>query len=90
MAQSNFENLKSDLTAPIRTAVEITPSDSADLATTPTRAIFVGVGGDVTVDMATTGTAVTFKNVPSGTLLPIQVNRIDATGTDATDIVALY
>ena len=68
----------------------VTPAD-ADLAF-PARALFVGVGGDITVralqgDVATN---VVFKNVPSGSILPIMVLQVRATGTTATDIVSLY
>lgn len=34
--------------------------------------------------------AVLFQNVPSGTFLPIQVDRVFALGTTADDIIALY
>ena len=34
--------------------------------------------------------AVLFQNVPAGTLLPIQVDRIFTLGTTTTDIIALY
>jgi hypothetical protein len=36
------------------------------------------------------GQTVTFKNIPDGTFMPIQVVRIWSTGTDATDILALF
>jgi len=34
--------------------------------------------------------AILFQNVPSGTFLPIQVDRVFALGTTADDIIALY
>ena len=34
--------------------------------------------------------AVIFQNIPAGTFLPIQVDRIFALGTTADDIVAMY
>jgi hypothetical protein len=55
----------------------------------PTRGVYVGVGGNVKVDMVSGGT-VNFLNIIAGTLLPIQVVRIYATGTTATNLVALY
>jgi hypothetical protein len=36
------------------------------------------------------GQTVVFVNIPDGTFLPIQVTRIWATNTDATDILALF
>jgi len=36
------------------------------------------------------GQTVTFANVPNGSFLPIQVNKVFATGTGASSILALY
>jgi len=74
--------------APAHGAVAVTPGNSTDIR--PTRSLFVGGTGDVTVDMATEGTNVTFTAVPAGSILPIQVTRVYSTGTTATFIVALY
>lgn len=75
-------------TVPAWSAVAVTPSNSAELNCS--RGLFVGVGGNITVDMAVQGTNVTFLNVPSGTLLPLQVTRVYLTGTTASSILALY
>ena len=74
------------ITAPARGAVAVTPNDSTIL--TDVRSIYVGVSGDVSVYMKGETTSVTFLAVPVG-ILPIQVDRILSTGTDATDMVAL-
>ena len=66
--------------------VAVTPSDSVDL-TTPSRMVWVGSLGDLHVTMG--GAEVTFTAVPAGTMLPIVVTRIWATGTTAGDIVSL-
>ena len=55
----------------------------------PTRAIYVGNSGNLKVDMVSGGT-VTFSNLTAGTLLPIQVVRVYATGTTATLLIGLY
>ena len=52
------------------------------------RAIYVGTGGDLKLTVGST--AVTFKNVPSGTLLPIRAQLIWSTGTTASNVVALF
>jgi hypothetical protein len=65
----------------------ITTSDSTNIA--PTRGLYIGAAGNVVVDMAY-GTTITFVGVQAGTVLPVQVTRIYATGTTATSIVALY
>ena len=77
----------SDAAAPAHSAAAVTPNDSTDIK--PTRALYVGVTGNIKVDMADTGSAITFTAVPVG-IIPIQVTRVYATGTTATDIVALY
>ena len=77
----------SDATVSAYDAAAVTPSDSGSLR--PTRGLYVGGPGDVKVDMAL-GSTVTFVDVLGGTLLPVQVVRVYSTGTDATNIVALY
>ena len=68
-------------------AAAVTANDSTVLAVT--RALFVGTGGNVAVTMAK-GTVVTFANVPSGSILPVQVTKVMATNTTASSILALY
>lgn len=72
---------------PARQAEEVTPSDSADLAKA-TRAIYVGVTGNVKLTTIE-GDTVTFVGCVAGSILPIQAARIWATGTTATNLVAL-
>ena len=80
--------LTADATVSARRAAEVVTSNSVTYES-PTRGVYVGVGGNVKVDMVSGGT-VTFVGVPAGTLLPIQVERIYTTGTTATNMVALY
>jgi hypothetical protein len=54
-----------------------------------TRALYVGGGGNLAVRLQD-GTELTLANMPAGTLLPIRVTRILATGTTATEIVGLW
>lgn len=77
-----------DATVAAMRAADISPSD-ATVYGQPTRSIYVGGAGSVRVDMVRGGT-VTFSNVPAGTVLPIQVLRVYATGTSATAMIALY
>jgi len=69
-------------------AVAVTKSDSTILPVT--RGIYVGVTGDVAVIMAGDTDAVTFKAVPAGVILPIQVTKVMSANTSATDMLALY
>lgn len=64
-----------------------TPHDTTTF--TQQTALFVGVGGDVAVWLWGEAASLTFKNVPSGTFMPIQVKRVLSTGTTATNIVLL-
>ena len=51
-------------------------------------AIWVGTGGDVAA--VVDGTAVTYKNVPSGYPLPVNATRVNSTNTTAADMVAMF
>jgi hypothetical protein len=74
---------------PVRTALAVTPSDSVDIRTGQlTRGIYVGGTGDMSVVMDN-GT-VAFVGVVAGAVYPIRVSRVNATGTTATNILALY
>ena len=66
----------------------VTPHDTNELAHT-TMALWVGGAGNVSVVDAK-GNTVTITGVAAGTRLPISVNKVRATGTTATNIVALY
>jgi hypothetical protein len=77
------------LSEPVMNAAAITPNDGTDLAQF-TRFVYVGGTGDITVNMAGTGASIVFKAVPVGTVLPIRVARVLATGTTATNLVALW
>ena len=73
--------------SPARNAVAVTPSNDTDLPN-PAKALWVGQIGDVSVDTVGGQTAVVFKNCIG--VLPVTAVRVRATGTTATDIVALY
>jgi hypothetical protein len=69
------------------TALAVTPSDGSDLSGEPYYAVWVGTGGNLKVDMADGGAAVTLSNCASGQLIPIMVERIYSTGTTASNII---
>lgn len=83
----NFATFKGGLNAPCTLAAAVTPHDTNELSVT-TRSVYVGGAGNLTVTMAGGGNA-TFNSVPAGTVLPIRVSKVLATGTTATNIVAL-
>jgi hypothetical protein len=76
------------VTRPADTAFAVTPNNSTDLAT-PTRGVYVGVSGDLKVDLVGGSTEITFVGLAGGVIHPIQARRIYATGTSATNIVGI-
>ena len=68
-------------------AVNVTPSDATVLAPT-WGGLFVGGAGNVAV-VTKEGTTLTFTGVLAGSVLPIVVTRVRATGTTATNIVGM-
>jgi len=67
----------------------VTPSDSTDLTYSTCRAIYVGGDGNISL-VDGNGATIVFSGVTAGSILPVQTARINATGTTATSIIALY
>jgi hypothetical protein len=78
--------------APGQRASAVTPHDTNPTVTGDTVGIYVGGAGNVAVLMAgdATDTPVVFVAPPVGYILPIAVKRVRATGTTATNLVAVY
>lgn len=76
------------LSSPAENALAVTPDDTAAIAQA-SRALYVGQGGDLAVEMLG-GESVVLGNVPAGALLPLRVTRVRATGTTAARIIALW
>ena len=74
-------------------AVAVTPSDTVTIQNNggDTRGclVYVGVSGDLAV-VTSAGETVTFKAAPQGMILPVQVTKVLATGTTATDLISLH
>lgn len=81
-----FQNHTSGLESPATRLQEVTPSNTADLALSA-RAICVG--GEGFVDITTVSGDRGRVYVVPGAPFPIRAQRIWATGTTATNIVAL-
>lgn len=88
MAATNNFGMQTD-SSPAIHAVAITPSDATDL-TNGTRGLYVGVTGNVKVDMLGGDTAITFVGLAAGVVHPLRVSRVYSTGTTATSIVGVY
>ena len=86
---------KADATVSAHDAVVVVPSDVTEIPVT--RGLWVGVTGNITVRMVDRSppsdplgtTTVTFTAVPVG-VLPIQVDKVMASGTTASSLLALY
>lgn len=87
-AVDSFSRFQTHDVSPVTNAVAVTPHNTNELSYV-SRALYVGTGGDIAVTMQDSG-SVTFVDVPTGTLLPIRVKIVKATGTTASDIVALW
>ena len=84
-ATDKFVSQNKGLGSPLTTGEAVTPHDTNEL-TKVSRALYIGVTGDLVVTMQD-GTTLTFKAVPVG-LLPIRVKIVKA-ATTATNILAL-
>lgn len=89
-----FEKYYVNPTDPATIGYELTPNDSANTEFF-TRAIYVGVGGDVAVDLVGNvkdpafTNKVVFKNVATGSILSVRISKLYATDTTATNIIGL-
>lgn len=67
----------------------VTPHDSNNHTDGEAQALYIGGAGNVTL-VRPDGTAVLFTAPPVGTVLRVENVRVNATGTTATAMVALY
>lgn len=75
-------------TDPARTAFAIVPSDSQEIAILP-RALYVGTGGDLTLQLVDATQDVTLRNVAAGQIIDVRARYVRATGTTAGNLVGL-
>jgi hypothetical protein len=78
---------------PPRNAKTITPHNSTDFTFGAAKGIYVGTGGDISVEMIGDGDTshkTIFYSVPGGQYLLGQFTRVNSTATTATNLVALY
>ena len=72
--------------SPSSLAYAITPHDTNPLITV-TKAIYVGVAGNVTLRAINSAADVTYRNVPTGAYLTVRASHVRAAGTTAGDLV---
>lgn len=91
-ANQTLELAALDLLKQPTRAVAVTASDATDTTATATKGCWVGTGGDLAVKFVgdSAGSAVTLKNVPSGTYVPGAFCRVMSTNTTASNIVSFY
>lgn len=83
-----FQNVVATLLSPAADCVEIASSDFSDLPRA-TKAIYIGIGGDVVLRPVQGANDVTFVNVQSGTIIPVRVTAVRTSGTTASALVGL-
>ncbi len=88
MAIDSFSSSAETVSGPARAPFAVTPHDTNELTTIP-KALYVGTGGNVTLRGVGGSADVVFKNVANGQVLDVRAQYVRATGTTATDIVAL-
>lgn len=86
-ATNNYSQSNPATQAPANSAFAITPHNTEELSFV-TRAVYVGVSGDVVAKLDGDSAAVTFKNVAAGSILPIRA-RLITTASTATNMLGL-
>lgn len=83
-----FSKYYAHLDDPAENGAAVTPSDTVDL---PTASRFIWVGGAGNIALITVGgDTITLNGCLAGTMLRVRASRILATGTTATNLVALW
>ena len=80
------------LDSPPKNHVAVVAHDSTNF-TYLARAVYVGVGGDISVEMLGADgnpLSLVYKNVPSGSYLLGRIRRVNSTGTNATNMIAVW
>jgi hypothetical protein len=80
---------RSGLDWPAAECLAIAPNDIVPLLQGPCRGIYVGGAGAVKVDDCSDNPVV-LTGVTAGSILPIRAKKVYATGTAATNLIALY
>ena len=84
-----FKTHARSLTSPPEDAAAITPGDAGSELSHVTRALYVGVAGDLALLMQG-GATVVLRGVPAGSFLPLRVRQVLAAGTSADGIVGFW
>ncbi len=88
MSNDPFKYLTDSPMAPAEQCFEILPSDTQDLPV-PTKALYIGEGGDIALVTLRGTNEIIFRNLQSGSILDVRVRAVRATGTSAASLVGL-
>ena len=88
MPNDAFASYADDADNPARKAFAVTPSDSAEIPILPKALLIGGAGGDLTLQAVDSSVDVTLA-VSAGQLVTIRARFVRASGTTATNIIAL-
>jgi hypothetical protein len=83
-----YGSFTDNVSSPANHAVAVTPHATNPLPFVA-KALYVGGAGNVTLRAKGDAADVTFVGVPAGTILPVRAAYVRASGTTATNIVAL-
>ncbi len=83
----DFKNHTTSLTSPAVAGETIVPNDTADLAFC-TRGLYVGATGTV-VAVLISGDEIVLNEAQAGSIYPLRIRRVKATGTNAAGLIGL-
>lgn len=83
-----WDGQRKQVADPASGGAAVVPSDTEDLSDA-SRSLYVASDGNVVVEMVD-GEELTFTGVKAGSILPVRVTKVKATGTTATGILALW
>ena len=84
-----FKTHNRSLTSPPEDAMAVVPGPADGSLSHLTRALYVGVTGNLALRMQS-GATVTLMDVPAGTFLPLRVEQVLSDGTTADGIVGFW
>lgn len=76
--------------SPARNSYPVTPNNTDDIGPYEPKGVWVGTGGTIVGQLVGDTEDREFVNIGNGTFLPFKFRLIKATGTNASDIVAVY
>jgi hypothetical protein len=88
MPIDRFSNFSDGPETGSRAPFAITPHDVTEIPIIP-KALYIGTGGTVVLRGIDASADATFINVPNGFILDVRAQFVRATGTTASNIVAL-